>query len=263
MSIHAIAWHVTLRLDRDYDRVITTTAADTRRAARRFLRFGRPARLLAFGVADTHMHALLACDRARAGRFVHDLEVSLRHALGLTVPFAPARFTTVESQPHLRRAFDYVLRQDDRHDLGRDPFRDGTSLPDLVGARLVGAWMRPLVRSLLPREGQASLVVRLPWGHALTSPVGLEAMDLLAEAAGAAALVPELTGRTPEVVAARTAAIQLAADQVRPGELAGYLGVSPATLRRLRQRPADPALVHAIRLQLRMRHARRAAGAQL
>ncbi len=255
---HAIAWHVTLRLDRDYDRVIATTIPAIRTAARLFLRFGARAGLLAFGIADTHMHAVLVCDRAAAGRFVHDLEVSLRRWLDLAVPFARARFTPVENQAHLRRAFGYALGQDDRHAIGRDPFREGTNLPDLVGARPAGAWTRTRVSELLPRETEAGLRARLPWGAALASPVGLEAMDLLVEAAEAAALAPELRGRTPAVVEARSAAIELAADRVPPGELARLLGISPASVRRLRNRPADPALVKAIRLQLRMRHAARA-----
>ena len=189
-----IAWHVTLRLDRDHDRVIATTIGQVRRAARLFLRLGRRADLLTFGIADTHMHAVLACERPAAGRFVHDLEVALRHHLELPVPFAAARFTPVETWQHLRNTLRYVFGQDDHHGLGRDPFREGTNLCDLLGARTAGAWTSRRFEELLPRIGRDHLLGYLPLGHALQAPTPPEALELLPEAAAAVALVPELVG---------------------------------------------------------------------
>ena len=165
-----IGWHVTLRLDRDFDRVIATTMSQIRNACRLFLRLGRRADLLAFGIADTHMHALLACDRSRAGRFVHDVEVGLRHRLELPVPFARARFTPVERQGHLRNTIGYVFGQDDHHALHRDPFREGTNLCDLLGARTFGRWTVQRFKELLPRVGRGDLLEHLPWASALIIP---------------------------------------------------------------------------------------------
>lgn len=264
MAAPPIAWHVTLRLEQDFDRVIATSTPALRRTAGAFLRLGTGAEMLAFGVADTHMHALLACERLRAGRFVHDLEVSLGRVLALGVPFAPARLVAVENQAHLSRAFDYVLRQDDRHDLGRDPFREGTNLPDLVGARIQGAWTRAVLRRLLPREDSASLAARLPFGEALRRPAPAEAIHLLGEAVAAVALAGSPASCERSAVRARRAAVHLAGALVRPGDLgalvrpgdlARHVGVSPGALRRLREGPVEPPLVDALRLQIRMRHA--------
>ena len=256
MTVSApIGWHLTLRLDRDHDRVIATTIAEVRVAARLFLRLGRRADLLAFGIADTHMHALLACDRARAGRFVHDLEVALRYHLRLRVPFAPARFTPVEQQRHLHNALGYVLRQDDHHGLGRDPFREGTNLPDLLGARACGAWTADGLHALLPRVGRRDLLPHLAWASALEQPASPEALGLLPEAGAAVALARDFVGRHPELVATRRAAVHLAVPRVGPTRTAALLGLSRATVYRVLAKEPDPALTRALELQLRMRHA--------
>jgi hypothetical protein len=261
MTVFApIGWHLTLRMHRDHDRVIATTLAEIRIAAWLFLRLGRKADLLAFGVADTHMHAVVACDRARAGRFVHDLEVALRYRLRLPVPFAPARFTPIERQRHLHNALGYAFRQDDRHGLGRDPFREGTNLPDLLGARAFGAWTTAGLRALLPRIGRRDLLPHLPWAAALEQPTDPASLHLLREAAAAVALVPHLDGRRPLVVATRRAAVHLALRHLGPTRVARLLGISRATVHRLRAQRTDPALTRALELQLRMRYAAARAG---
>lgn len=255
-----IAWHVTLRLDRDHDRVIATTMAEIRDAARLFLHLGRRVDLLAFGIADTHMHALLACDRAAAGRFVHGLEVGLRRRLKLPVPFAAARFTPVEQQRHLRNTVGYVFAQDDHHDLGRDPFREGTNLCDLLGARTAGRWTVDRFKELLPRVGQHDLLRHLPGAASLASPAPPEALDLLPEVVAALGLAPDLRGKRPEVVAARAAAVHFGLQHLAPGQLASLLDIGTTSLHRLRGTPVDSALVTAVELQLRMRHGARTGG---
>ena len=258
-STTAIAWHVTLRLDRDFDRVIAPSLGQLRRTARVFLHLGRRRRLLAFGVADTHMHALVACTRREAGRFVHDLEVSLRHHLGLPVPFAPARIRPVETWRHLHNALPYVFGQDDRHGLGRDPFREGTNLGDLLGARTAGAWTVETFTELLPRVRRGDLLRYLPFGPSLATPAPPEALELLPDAAAALALTPDLSGRTPVVVAVRQAAVHVAAPVLGPTHAGALLGISRASVHRHRAQPAPPALLRALELQLRMRAAARAA----
>ncbi len=264
MAVFApIGWHVTLRLDRDHDRVIATTVGQVRTAADRFLRLGRRFGLLAFGVADTHMHALLACDRPAAGRFVHDLEVSLRHHLELPIPFAPARFTPVETQRHLRDSLRYVFGQDDPHGLQRDPFREGTNLPDLLGARTEGCWTAAGFARLMPRVGRPELLRYMPWGPDLELPAPTSALDLLPEAGAAVALVPELTGRPEPVVATRRAAVHLAVPHLGPARTARLLSIGRSSVHRLLRQPADPARVRALTLQVRMRQASATAGRAL
>ncbi len=255
-----IGWHVTLRLDRDFDRVIATTMSQIRNACRLFLRLGRRADLLAFGIADTHMHALLACDRSRAGRFVHDVEVGLRHRLELPVPFARARFTPVERQGHLRNTIGYVFGQDDHHALHRDPFREGTNLCDLLGARTFGRWTVQRFKELLPRVGRGDLLEHLPWASALIIPAPPDSLDLLGEAVEALSLVDDRRSKQPEVVAARTAAVHLGLRHRPAGRVAALLGVGTSTVHRLRKRPEDPRLERALQLQLSMRHAARMEG---
>ena len=109
---------------------------------------------------------------------------------------------------------------------------------------------RMIRRTVLPR-------VR---GKALWPMIGMERPEptvdtaWLAESAAAAvglgALASDESSRR-----ARVAAMALAAEVVRPGELDRLLGVSAATGRRLRLAEAEPALVAAIGRQCAVRRA--------
>jgi hypothetical protein len=153
---HAIGQHITMRLSDD--RVIAPSIADRRAAARVLLRHGTRAGLLAFRVVDTHVHVLVRCDRAVAGSFAHATEVALRATLRLPIPFEPARIRPVLDQPHLYRAFGYVLRQEIRHGTSMDPVHDGSSLPELLGLRVVDDLVAQRVAASLPRLDARSLV---------------------------------------------------------------------------------------------------------
>jgi hypothetical protein len=255
-----LAWHVTMRLSDD--RVLAPTTAERRVVAGVLLRCGATAGLLAFGTADTHLHALVACPRRRAGRFARDVESAIRRRLRFDAPFQPARFTAVRDQSHLRRAFRYVLRQDARHDLGRDPLREGTNLPDLLGARLAGAHTVARVRALLPRVRRGELMalfahepgdLPLPPRAMPTCPASLTD---LREAAAAAGLLRSFDRTTAAALVVRRAAVEIARRAgLGTGPTATLLGVDRATVRRLADRPVDPAMVEAIRQQLELRDA--------
>jgi hypothetical protein len=239
-------------------RVLALDVVGIRTVARVVLTCGWDAGLLAFGLADTHLHALVLADRTAVGRFAQRVGVSLKRRLGLAVCFAPTHVVPVADQRHLANAFGYVLRQDDRHGLGRDPLREGTSLLDLLGARVPGAWMAARVRQVLPRIGRAELVGQLPSGEALDGPVVEDPASLLAESAASAALLPSLSGRSLAVVEARRAAIAVGRRaSLGTSALARCLDISTATVRRLRDRSPDDRLVAAIEAQLRLRRALR------
>ena len=244
----AIAHHLMLRLADG--RVIARDAAARRGLARATLRIAHPLPLLAFRAADTHLHLLVACKRAAAGELARRVEIGLRQRLGLEVPFAPAHIEPVAGQRHLRNAFFYVLRQEERHRLGGDPLHDASNLPDLLGLRVTGTWTAAHVRARLPRVTRGRLAALLG-ARAPDAPI--EDWRTLADAAAAAVAMPALEGSTAVVTQARRAAARVAAKHLRATELAAQLGVSARTARRLRTQPPDPRLASAVAGQLGLR----------
>jgi hypothetical protein len=126
---------VTIRLEDD--RPIATTPAALRVVARVVLQQGEERGLLAFGAADDHLHAALAADRASAGAFARYVESALVWQLGLAARFERARIRPLHDQKHAYNTFHYAHRQDSRHELDLDRAREGTSLPDLLGLRIL------------------------------------------------------------------------------------------------------------------------------
>lgn len=242
-----LGWHITARL-RD-DRVIVRDDGSRRIAATVILRAGVDARLVAFRVVDTHVHALLAVSRPEAGRFATRALGSLVQALDLPVRFEPARLRPVEDQRHLRNAFDYVLRNHRHHDVAGDPWHDASCLPDLLGLRTVGAHAIPVVRALLPRVTRADLLAHLGVREFGLGPASAEH---LAASALAASGARSLSGRSAESVAARVAAAHTG---LAAGETAAALGTTSRSIHRLRALPPDRALVAAILRQCAWRAA--------
>jgi hypothetical protein len=222
--------HVTMRLSDD--RVIALTAGTRRIAARVLLEHGHRHRLLAFRVADTHAHVLLACDRREAGAFALYAESALRQRLQLPVGFEPARVRPIGSQRHLTSAFRYVLRQEARHGIHLDAAHDASSLPDLLGLRVLPASPLGLVQAMLPRLRREEL---LAWLEPGTLDVAQPSMELLADAAAAALGLPDLDGRSDEHVAARCAAVRVAGS-APTAIVAALLGISARGVQALRKR---------------------------
>ena len=154
-----IAQHLMLRLADD--RVLTPTTAASRAFARAVLDIGEAGGLLAFRAADTHAHVVLLGDRDAAGQIGRRLEVRLRWALDLPVPFSPLHIRSIASQAHLHNAFRYVLAQDLRHGTGHDPLHEASALPDLLGLRPRGTFLAAEVRAHLPRVQRADLLALL------------------------------------------------------------------------------------------------------
>lgn len=229
------------------DRVIARTAAELRLASRVLLQQGRTRGLLSFCVVDTHAHAVLACARDDAGMFARYAQGALRKRLRL-VPFEKARIRPILDQSHLRSAFLYVLRQNRRHGSSLDPAHEGSSLPDLLGFRVLDPTLAARVRTHLPRlrvedvaPGLVATLAQLP-----------ASLDMLAAAAAAAIGAPSLEGHAPERVAARRAAVHAAGPEADPNRVAELLSVDVRVVRRqLREQP-DERLVRAISRQLRL-----------
>lgn len=244
-----IGYHLCMRLRSDA--VIAPTAEERRIVARSVLEKSAAlqAGLLAFGLADTHLHSENACDRRVAGELAERIELSLDRRLGKGCGFAPVYIKPIEDARHLYSAFRYILRQQQRHGIDTDPLREASNLPDLLGLRLLGAPTIVLVRRLLPRVTRAELLELFGVPELLPADGPL---DRVLAATLAASALPDLSGSSREVVAARRAAIEVVGGRLRPVELAALLGISDRRLYELRHEPVSAALLHAVRLQLHL-----------
>jgi hypothetical protein len=246
----ALGQHIVFRLADN--RVIAPSPEERRQVARAVLELAREDELLAFGLADTHLHLLAACLREAGGQLARRLEISLVQQLSLEVGFVPAYLKSVDDGSHLYRAFSYVLEQSTHHGLAWDPLHEASNLPDLLGMRLLGAYTAATVRRRLPRITRQDLLSCM--GISELQPCDGPA-ELVPLAALAAAGLSNLAGKRPEAVAARRAVAQLVGDCLPPVQLAGLLGLTERAVRHLRRQPMDPRLLQAIRLQLGlMRH---------
>jgi hypothetical protein len=241
----ALGEHITMRLRNDA--VIARTAEERRAVARAVLGKAIGCRLLAFGLADTHLHLLVACARAAAGRLAAVIALSLHRRLRLESGFSPAHFTPVKDARHLYSAFSYVLRQAERHKLTVDPLREASNLPDLLGLRPLGGYTRGNVRRILPRVQRADLLelLQLPALEPASTPISEIVLATLAATA-----LPDLDGRALHVVEARRAAIEVVGSALPVSACARLLAIEERSVYRLRERPADAELVLAIRRNL-------------
>jgi hypothetical protein len=156
----------------------------------------------------------------------------------------------IYDQRHLFNTFRYLQKQHEQHGLDVFSFWEATNLPDLLGMRLMGRYTRDNLSRVLPRVRRATI---LEW-------VGLRGLQPadgpLNEFVGAtlaATALNSLAGRTPGVVEAQCALLDVVGARLKGRELASLLGVAERTLYDLKRRPVNPELVQAIRLQLGLR----------
>jgi hypothetical protein len=257
--------HLVLRLSDG--RVLAPSAAERRCLTATIAGVGRRFGVIAWDGIDEHEHVIALVPRAQAGELARRTEHALRFRLSHGVPFAPARITPIRDQGHLQASLGYLARQQTRHRATTDPRREQSSLPDVLGLRVVAPWLAHALAVHAPRfdarviAAEVGLAVRLdplepgePASQAIaTAPPGRHGM--LADAAAAAVSLDALQGNGPAVVAARTAAVQVAG-WLATEVLADVLRCSVRTVRRLRCALADPALKRAVCGQLRLRVAR-------
>jgi hypothetical protein len=243
----ALGEHVVLGLEDG--RVLLRDTRERRVFAAAVHRIGDEFGLLAAGAADNHAHVTLVCDRRQAGEFAHRVECSLQWGLGLDVSFAPARIRDIEDQYHLQNSFFYDLKQFDRHGLAGDPFHESSSLPDLLGLRVLDTGIRQRVSSYLPRVRRERLEDFLPRPLA-EQPLVLEC---LADATAAAFGLVDLHGhrRGAEIRRAVVAAVH-AADQ-SAAKLAAALDCSRRFVMKARREDPDRAAIEAVLGQWRLR----------
>jgi hypothetical protein len=242
-----LAHHVILRLTDG--RVLASSVEARRGLASLVLNRGPSCGLLAFRGSDTHLHALMACGRDAAGRWVQALSCALRWGLAMEVPFRPAHILPIQDQVHLENAFSYVLRQDTHHGFRNDPCHEASALPDLVGLRVRWPDLAGRVRERLPR-----------WDRARLEPLlGVERFDedidpsVWMDAAAATVGLPVLGTRDVWSRAARRALLDTAGARMSGPALRQLLGTSRSGILRLKEDAADPALVRAVTLQARFR----------
>lgn len=233
------------------DRVLAPIPEEKRVLARVVLNQGRETHLLAFGLADNHLHIEAACNRVVAGELARRIELSLGRRLNVDAGFQPARVDPIKDGRHLYNAFKYALGQDRRHDLDNDPLREASILPDLLGLRVLGRYAAADVRRWLPRIKRRDLLecCGIPELVPLDGPV-----ELVVDAALAAAALPDLSGSSNETTRARRAVIEVIGRRLPTRELAQRLLVSERRVYDLKSAgPADGMLVMAIQLQLGLR----------
>ncbi len=235
----ALAWQLILRACDN--RVLAPDPASRRGWSRTLALAAKGRPLLAHGLADTHGHLLLACDRDEAGRCARSLARALHHCLGPEVPWEPVRFSPVRDQTHLASAFGYVLGQLEHHGLHElDPFFEGNALPDLLGLRPGGAWLAAQVRRHLPRVRREELLARLggdPWAS------GERHLSALEQAVAASAGQATAWGNDALLVEARVAGVYLARQRHLSREVAETLGITIRTVSRLAAlQPTAPML---------------------
>ena len=250
--------HIMLRSDDD--RVLAPSPPQRRALATAVYRVAKEFPLLAFGAADNHLHLEALCDRATAGALAHRVMCSLHWALDFSGRFSPVRIKRLEDQGHLRSTFHYTLNQRNHHGVQSDPFLDGSSLPELLGLRLLPTDSVQLVREHFPRLQRGGLLRHLgsdrldpARGDQLIALVNAGRHDLLRDAAAAVVGAPDLRSKQPEVVAAATTLVQLLAPCCSPPIIGEIVQRSRSRVRHMRSKAPSPPLEHAIRLQLGLR----------
>lgn len=248
-SGHALVQHLTLRLVRD--RTLATTDAERRSLVRTLLAVGGG--LVAFGLADNHLHVLAAASVKQSVELGRRIKIAMHRRLVLGgAPFEPTRLRAVEDTQHLGNVLPYVLGQPGRHARALDPCFEGSSLPELLGMRVAdGGKLQRAARTLLPRLEPSELTPLL--GVELAC-LGTVDYALLADAAAAAFALASLDGNGTSAMRARRAAVH-AADGLAAAEIAALLGVCVSLVRAARHVEVPRAEVEAVRLQLRLRTA--------
>ncbi|MFZ5478571.1 MAG: hypothetical protein ACOZNI_17505 [Myxococcota bacterium] len=244
-----VGYHLVFRL-RD-SRVIARDARTRRRLARSFLEIGDRFGLLGFGLAANHAHGEFVCDRAAAGDAAQAIGSSITQALGLPVGFNVTYVKPIEDQAHLESLFDYVHRQDAKHGVVTDPLRDGSSIPDLLGLRMLGTSLEERVVAHVPRATREALRRHLPVGPA----VSVFAPHHLADSAAAVFALPDLRGNGPASVLARAAAVQIALPHLKTLAIAELLGCSRTTVNALREREVPDEVIRATKRGIALRAA--------
>ncbi len=238
------------------DRVLVPGIAKRRTLARTVYRLAEPAGLVAFGVADTHLHVSIEADRVRAGKLAHDLCCALHFAIEPKQLFERTRIKAIESQRHLQAVIGYAFRQKWHHGIQVDALRDGTSLPELLGLRLLAGPSLQRVRELLPRVSREELMRWLGPGSlepALQIREDHHPPELLIDAVAGAFGLAGLSGGDAWTRRARATLLQLPLTRPLAIAVRDRLAISRSGAARLRGVPLPPSHPRAVKLQIGLR----------
>lgn len=245
----ALGWHVVVRLLDD--RVLVATPAEALALARSMAELAVDWPVLAWRAADTHLHFLVLGHRRGAGELARRVNLRLGQGVKGGLCCEAARLRPVRDQAHLRNSFWYVLRQAEHHGVGSDPWHVASSLPDLLGLRLLEEASAGRVRAHLPRVTRRGLLGVLGWrdeGLPEAVPLGL-----ISEAGAAALGRGSWRSRVVLGEEVRAAGVQLALRQAGRAEVARGLGLSPTTVRRLAVLPVGGRVRRAVEGQVAWR----------
>ena len=245
-------WHITISSKRRL--TMFPDERSWRRAVRRVI-FVVGDVLVLYCFVDDHIHLVLFAEEAQVRRLAAALLFALRPLS--SAPLEPPHIRAVESREHLEWLVRYFLDQVRKHQLrGHPALYSGSCFADLIGARSVGDF-RPRIFEALPRlrPARACQIVGLP------STILTPASDAQVRAAGVTRIVaaaaaalcvgPDLRDKTAASIDARRVAVQLV-DQVGASrlELPALLHVSPRSVRRLAHEPVPDRALRAARLQI-------------
>jgi hypothetical protein len=245
-------WH--LRFSSDGRHPLFSTESARRSAVLVLVRHAGPC-LVAFGIVDDHVHVVVVCSRARAGRLSRAILLGLRPVAGLG--FEPSFIKPVESRAHLKRLVTYCIEQPAKHGLRVHPaLWSGSCFADLVGSRVIdGLELR--VREVLPRFRERDAWAAVGWESRGVAPMdddqvrGVGMRALLDAAAFATCGAPDLRGRTKRETVARAAVVSMARGAgYRREDIGRALEVTREAVRQLGHRGIDERVVRAVGLRL-------------
>lgn len=242
--------HIRLRLASD--RLLHSSPAQRRSLARAVHKICRPWCFLAFGCSGGHCHVAAKEDHQESGELGRRLEISLQHRNSFDGPFLRVHRKPFEDQRHLFSSVLYDMRQRQHHGLASDPFLEATSAPDLLGARVIGAYLIPRVREHVP-ELRRRHILDIYEIDDLREAECFDSVEELREAVLATFALQSLEGHAKDVKAARLALVGIAGSELTTAELADLTQCSPRTI--IRIRTLEPPVLHerAVRRQLDLR----------
>jgi hypothetical protein len=203
--------------------------------------------IVAWKLADTHLHLVELANRAGVDELVRRLRIWATSALRPGAPLEVQRTKPLSGQSHLEAAFHYAFRQDSHHGVETDLTQDASAMPDILGLRVLSAEMPLRVREHLPRLRRDALLAHL---SVPTLEEALHPEPVVESALAAFAL--DTMGVDQAGVKARRAAVAAAAG-LGPTRIADLLGVTPQAVCRIARQPVPAPDVRAVRLQMALR----------
>ncbi len=242
-----LAYHLILRLLDN--RVIITTPSKRAILIQTINKLSLQRKLLAWRMADTHLHLLIVNNRREAGEFARVVEMALKRRLDLDIGFSPAYIKQIHGQQHFIKTFFYILGQGQHHKILNDPFHEASNVLDIIGLRTINSHAATLVNQYLPRVNKEAVLNLLNINLDKT----IKDFSVLRAATASVVGVDKFHKRVDSEIDVRAAAIKIVGNKLPVSTLAKQLDVSQRTIYRLKKRQANPMIIEALKSQLKMR----------